>query len=534
MNNILRNSILAFVATLTTFGSVFATHPKPRLVVNIVVGTMRSDDIERFSDNLTQGGFKRIINGGANYTDANYDFSHCNTASTLATIATGAHPSDHGVIGDYWWSYADGSRTSLIDDTKSRPIPFSTGTGNYSANRLIAPTIGDMLISDNPNSKQFTIAIDPLSAIVLNGKSGIPIWAETNQTHWTTASTFTNALPAWLDKYNRDDVNESYILSRWTPLYKASMYKNSEVAIMEGINNKHTKLLSKINLKLTTSAYGKMCYTPAGNTMLLKLASAIIEKEGLGIDDNTDILNIYLDSSRYIAETYGPESMEYEDMIYRLDKDINELLNQLYGNADDTSHIMVVITSAHGTSPSYNPVDKSERDRFNTRQMEVMVNAYLSAHHGSDNYILGYNNKSIYLNHKAIHEHKLSIDDIREEVAVFLLQLRGVATARSTTALRNSAFTEGRARLMQNSFYASRSGDVIIDLMPGWIIDDSEHRSSAVGGYLYDRHVPLMIYGGGITTKRVDEQVDMSYLAPTICHAIGINTPWSSEGTTLP
>lgn len=534
MNNTLRNSILALVAIIATIGGAYAAHSKPRLVVNIIVGTLRNDDIERFSDNLTQDGFKRIMNGGAYYTDAIYDFSHCCDASTLATIATGALPSDHGIVSDSWWSYADGSRISLIGDVKSHPVPFSTGSGSYSANRLIAPTMGDMLLSTNPDSKQFTIAIDPLSAIVLNGKSGTPIWAETNQTHWTTASAFANTLPAWLDKYNRDDINERYTLSRWTPLYKASMYKNSEVAIMEGINNKHTMLLSDVNLKLTESAYGKMCYTPAGNTMLLKLAATIIDKEGLGIDDNTDILNICLDSSRYIAETYGPESLEYEDMIYRLDKDINELLSTLYGNAEDTSHIMVVITSAHGTSPSYNPVDRSERDRFNTRQMEVMVNAYLSAHHGSDSYILGYNDKAIYLNHKVILEKKLSIDDIRDEVAVFLLQLRGIATARSSTALRNSAFIEGRARLMQHSFYASRSGDILFDLMPGWIIEDSSYRSSAVGGYTYDRHVPIMIYGGGIATKMVDQQVDMSHLAPTICHSIGIDAPWSSEGTTLP
>ena len=534
MNNILRNTLLLVLAIATTMGNAYATHTKPRLIVNIVVGTMRSDDIERYGDNFTHDGFRRIMRDGACYTEASYDFSNIAPATTLSTIATGAHPSDHGAISDYWWSYADGACVSLIEDKKSHPIPFSTGSGSYSAHRLIAPTMGDMLLSNNTESKQFTIAIDPLSAILLNGKHGTPIWAETNQTDWTTSSAFASAIPAWLERYNRDNVNKRYALSRWTPLYKASMYKNAEVAVLEGINNKHTKLLSNINLRLSESEYGHMCYTPAGNTMLLKLAATIIEKEALGIDDNTDILNICLDSARYIAETYGPESMEYEDMLYRLDRDINEFLDTLYGNASNNSHIMVVVTSAHGTSPSYNPVEKMERERFNTRQMEVMVNAYVSAHHGSDNYILGYNNKAIYLNHKAIYERKLSVDDIRDEVAVFLLQMRGIATARSATALRNSAFMEGRARLMQHGFYASRSGDVIIDFMPGWIIESFSFRSSAVGGYIYDRHVPLMIYGGGIKQKVYTEHVDMSWLAPTICRIIGIDAPWSSEGIVLP
>lgn len=534
MNRILRNSITTIAIAIATIGATFAAQSKPRLIVNIIVGSMRSDDIERFGDNLTQGGLKRVMNGGAYYTNANYDFSHCNAAATLATIATGANPSDHGVVGDSWWSYADGSHISLIADAKSHPVPFSTGSGSYSANRLISPTVGDMLIDSNAESKQFTIAIDPLSAIVVNGKQGTPLWAETNKTYWTSASAFVHSIPQWLDEYNRKETNSKYRLNRWTPLYKASMYKNSEVAVIEGINNKHTKLLSDINLKLTDSEYGHMCYTPAGNTMLLKLAAAIIRNESLGIDDNPDIINICLDSARYIAETYGPESMEYEDMIYRLDKDINDLLSELYGKSQDNSHIMVVITSAHGTSPSYNPVGKGERERFNTSQMEVMVNAYVSAHHGSDSYLLGYKNRALYLNHKVIYERKLSVDDIRDEVAVFLLQMRGIATVRSSTALRHNAFTEGRARLMQHSFYAPRSGDILIDLMPGWIIESNDYRSSSDGGYIYDRRVPLMIYGGGITQKVVDESVDICNVAPTICNSLGIDAPWSSEGTTLP
>lgn len=532
MNKLLRHSIIAIVALIATCGTATAQQ-KPRLVINIVVGTMRGDDLERFESNFTEGGFKRLISGGRYFNNAYYKFAHCTAATTLATLSSGAQPADHGVVGSHWWSYADGSYTSLIEDNKSYPIPFSTGTGNYSAKRLVAPTMGDMLLMKSPESKQYTIAIDPLSAIVMNGKAGVPLWAETNKTYWTTATSFTETIPEWIKRYNSDDTNSDYALSRWTPLYKAAMYKNSEVAVMEGISNKATKLLSDVNLNLDESKYGAMCYTPAGNTMLLKFAERLIAEESLGIDDNTDILNICLDSARYIAETYGPESMEYEDMLYRLDRDINEFLTHIYGSGD-TRNIVVTLTAAHGTSPSYNPVDGKEHERFNTRQMEVMVNAYVCAHHGSSDYLLGFANNAIYLNHKAIYENKLSVEQIRDEVAIFLLQMRGVSTARSATALRNSAFTEGRAAFMQRGFYAARSGDVLIDLAPGWIIESSDYRSSATSGYIYDRHVPIVIYGGGMESATIDERVDPAALATTICELIDIDTPWSSEGVTLP
>lgn len=528
-----RHTITLIVALIATIGSVMAATPKPRLIINIVVGSMRSGDLERYSDNLCDGGFKRLMRGGCNYTNAYLGYSNCTTASGLATLSTGTQPSDHGAIGESWWNYVDGQHTLLIGDSKSHPVPFSTGSGNYSAHRLTSPTLGDLLLNTSPKSKQYTIAIDPLSAIVMNGKAGIPLWAESNRTHWTTSSAFTDVVPAWVVKYNQNDTNGSFQLSRWTPIYKAWMYKNEEIAIMEGIKDKHTKLLSDINLRLATSDYGKMCYTPAGNTQVLKLASTLVVQEGMGSDSDTDILNICLDTPRYIAELYGPESLEYEDMIYRLDKDLADFLTYVYAQVSDPSMIVVTLSSDHGTSPSYNPVDGQERERFNTRQMEVIVNAYLCAHHGSDEYILGYANNAIYLNHKAITAKKLKIDDIRDEVAIFALQLRGVASARSATALRNNSLSSGRGELMQQSFYAARSGDVVLDLMPGWIVE-SGNRSSSTSGYNYDRHIPLIIYGGGIEPSTIDSRVDPAHMAATLCTLIDIELPWSSDGSILP
>ena len=527
-------SLTLIIALIATIGGVRATTPKPRLIINIVVGSMRSSDLERYSDNFCDGGFNRLIKGGRNYTNAYLAYSQCSTASGIATLATGTEPCDHGVIGDSWWSYTDGQHISLIGDSKSHPIPFSTGTGNYSAHRLTSPTLGDLLLTTTPLSKQYTVAIDPLSAIVMNGKAGIPFWAESNRTHWTTSSAFVETLPSWIAKYNQADTNGSYKLSRWTPLYKAWMYKNEEVAVMEGIKDKHTKLLSNINLRLSASDHGKMCYTPAGNTMVLKFASSLMVQERLGLDADTDILNICLDTPRYIAETYGIESLEYEDMLYRLDKDIADFLTYIYAQVSDPSMIIVTLSSAHGTAPSYNPVDDKERERFNTRQMEVIVNAYISAHHGSDEYILGYANNAIYLNHKTINSKKLKIDDIRDEVAIFALQLRGVASARSSTALRNNSFVGGRGELMQNSFYAGRSGDVILDFMPGWIVESSSQRTSSTSGYNYDRHIPLVIYGGGLKPATIDSRVNPAHLAATLCTLIDIELPWSSDGSVLP
>ena len=93
-------------------------------------------------------------------------------------------------------------------------------------------------------------------------------------------------------------------------------------------------------------------------------------------------------------------------------------------------------------------------------------------------------------NHNLVYEKDLSLADIQNEVATFAMQFRGVSHALSATAMRTSYFGSGYARKMQNSFYPRRSGDVIINPMPGWIEEHDHKRSSSGSMYGYDTRVP--------------------------------------------
>jgi hypothetical protein len=219
-------------------------------------------------------------------------------------------------------------------------------------------------------------------------------------------------------------------------------------------------------------------------------------------------------------------------MLYRLDKDLGEFLTFVYSLVDNPLKVAVVVTSDHGTSPSYNPIGGRERERFNVRQMEVIVNAFLGARYGSDSYVLGFANNALYLNHQLLNNKQLSIDTIREEIATFMLQLRGISSAISASSLRNTSFAEGRSRLMQQSYFATRSGDVIIDFMPGWIIEDNSIRSSSDAGYNYDRRVPLIIYGI-LKSGTFGRDVNMTEVAPTLTTLLGIDQPWASTASPL-
>ena len=169
---------------------------QPRLLVNIVVSSMQADDLERYADNMTNGGFKRLLNGGVYFSNASYDYMQTTTPVSLATIATGAMPSTHGVVADGWFDYVANKRISLIDDSKEQSVNYSGGTGTYSPRNLSAQTLSDVLAQNNEQSRIASIAIDPLSAIVMAGHKGDVYWMETLHTDWTTSTYYNKELPA--------------------------------------------------------------------------------------------------------------------------------------------------------------------------------------------------------------------------------------------------------------------------------------------------------------------------------------------------
>lgn len=533
MRKFLRHILAVTVLVAGSIYSVTAQNT-PRLVVNIVVSSMGANDVEQYENNFTSTGFRRLLYGGQRFTNATYDYMQTSTPVSLATLTTGAMPSIHGVVGERWFDYVDNTLITLIDDDQEHSVNYSSGTGNYSPRNLIAETLSDALARQSANSRIATIAVDPLSAVVMAGHSGEVYWMESVQTDWTTSSYYTETLPEWVAQYNEKDKNQDYSIKRWTALLPYDSYRNSQVSVIEGLQSKTNKQIvhvldSELPKELMDDIHYQMCYTPAGNSATLAFARELISKNEMGKDDVPDMINIVLDTPRMISSRFGPESVEYEDMIYRLDRDLEEFFTFLATQVKESRQLMIVLTSDHGTSPSYNN-PKRKNERFNVRQAEVITNAFIGSMHGNGEWVLGCIDHSMYLNHNLIIDKGLSLSAIQNDVATFVMQLRGVSQAITAEALRSSYFGGGYGRKIQNGYYARRSGDVVINLMPGWIDENEGVRSSSGSMYRYDSHVPLIIYGGNTKAVVREEAFDMTSLAATEAYILGIAAPSAAEG----
>ncbi len=513
-----------------------ATSTPPKLVVNIVVGAMRAGDIERYRSSLEQGGFLRFSDGGVNFTNANYNFHQTTTLPSLATLSTGALPSSHGVVSDRWWEYIMGDRVDLVVDKDATNLDYHLRNGGYSAYNLISPTLTEALLVQSPQSKSLSIALSPEAAIVVNGTKGATYWVDPLTCEWGSSTAFMSRLPEWCVSYNKSTAIGLIAGDRWVSLLPGKLYVNSFSTTL-----KSKSLLRKYESSRVPSGksraeqnkikYEQLAYTPAGNRAIFDYAKLAIEKMELGVDSHPDIVNIYLDPARNIAQRYGAESVETEDMLRRLDREIADFVTHLTRNMP-LGEIVFVVTSDHGISPLSH--DGEPNGRFNSSQFVVLVNSFLRARYGDDNWVLGYADRNLYINHDLAFQHKLAISEVQNEIASFALQFRGVAHALTASAMRNGYFGGGYGHKMQNSFYPRRSGDVVLNFMPGWIEERTEVRADSGSIYSYDSHVPLIIYGEGYFVRRtVGREVVMESVAPTIARILQIGAPVTSEGEAL-
>ena len=91
---------------------------KPKIVVGIVVDQMRYDFIDRFWNDFSQNGFKKLVNTGHFCRNTNFGYMPTFTGPGHASIFTGTTPSTHGIIANNWF------------DKESEKLIYCAGDGD--------------------------------------------------------------------------------------------------------------------------------------------------------------------------------------------------------------------------------------------------------------------------------------------------------------------------------------------------------------------------------------------------------------------
>lgn len=526
--------VFLFLMTLPVFGQSSFKSPedRPKLVVGIVVDQMRYEYIPRFWSKYGDDGFKRLVNQGYSFTNNHFNYFPTYTGPGHAAIYTGATPSVNGIVGNSWYQRSDKAGMYVVSDTTVQTVG---GDGDArSPVNLLSTTVTDELKKANKESKVIGISIKDRGAVLPAGHLGDgAFWYDDDTGHFVTSTWYADALPDWITAFNEKNLAQEYAGRSWEPLMDISEYTESNIddSAYEGTFGEEEAPVFPHGMDGSLS---RIQSSPYGNTLVAALGKAAVEGEQLGRDSITDFLAVSFSSTDYVGHKFGPNSIELEDTYLRLDRDIADLLSYLDKEVGKGNY-MVFVTSDHGVVDVPAALDDQglPGGNFDSDTALDSLQNYLTTEFGKGEWIESYGNQQVYLNRDVVQEQEISLEIIQHEAARFLRRFKGVASTNTAYNLETEGYSEGLQAMYRRGHYSSRSGDVYIQLAPGWLDSSSEVGTSHGSPYNYDTHVPLVFYGWNIPQGSSSRKTVIPQIAPTVSNMLQIELPSGSHDEVL-
>jgi predicted AlkP superfamily pyrophosphatase or phosphodiesterase len=538
---------------------------RPRLVLVIVVDQFRADYFDRFGDLFApNGGLRRLMRDGAQWTNANYDHMPTYTAPGHATIMTGAWPAETGIIANDWYDREAGRIVSNASDPEDKPERprwqlFGGGAGERASSprRLIASTLGDEIRLVNGRSKVIGISSKDRGALLPAGRhANAAYWFSALTGNMVSTNYYFNELPAWVARYNAARPADKYCGMEWTRLLRdTGEYERragADAPPWENIGTAADTNAFPHRVGGSAAAASRECwsvldYSPFSNDLLVGFAQAAIENENLGRDADTDVLTVSFSANDYIGHRFGPYSHEAMDITLRTDGQIGALLDFVNAKVG-LQHTLIAFTADHGVAPipeHASAMGLTGGRISNTDIMNAARNAVRArfGRKGEDkdstaDYISEtLYNANIFFNTVALKRDGINREEIERVVAEAVLTVPGINRAFTRTQLETGSISAGdvMGRRVLHGFHPRRSGDVIMVQEPFKYFSEGANPIPATHGspYSYDTHVPLIIMGQGVVPGRYAQTATPADIAPTLASILRIQPPSNTVGRVL-
>jgi hypothetical protein len=300
----------------------------------------------------------------------------------------------------------------------------------------------------------------------------------------------------------------------WEPYYATGVYSYS---VYDGIPREFNYTFRKGDAEAVRRYKTSACI----NDEVTMLAKTCVAGAMFGRNKTTDMLCVGYYAGNYEHSSESVRPIELQDIYCRLDRNITELIRSVEEKVG-AGNALFAITST-GYADAHRPDIKFfslPAGDLKTDRYCALLNIYLGAIYGKDNYVEGSYLNEIFLNHALIEKKQLMMKDVLDRCKEFLCQVSGVKRVyASFDLLSGGADAEVRA-----SYNADRSGDLILEVAPGWTLIDDRWNERI---YCNRTHVPVPIifYGGGFEPQYYRTPVAVESIAPTIAHILRISAP---------
>jgi predicted AlkP superfamily pyrophosphatase or phosphodiesterase len=503
---------------------------KPKLVVVLVLDQFRGDYLDRFrADFKTPNGFNLFLKRGAYFPECYYDYANTMTAPGHSTIGTGAYTNGHNIAVNDWWDLDRSTKHtfSSVEDADYPLVGASSGAeAGASPRNELASTLGDeVVLATGGKAKLFGISLKDRAAILTSGHASQgAYWIDHATGHFESSKYWMNALPAWVEEFNSKGRAEQ---------------ARKEAGAADG------------------DFYDKVGDSPAAVSYELDFAKALIEHEGLGKDDVTDVLTISLSSTDILGHEVGPDSPRQQEMIDATDVYLNDFFNFLQTHVDGgLDNVWVSLTGDHGVAPSPSVAigEGMPAASFSAKAVWTELDRELSARFSPNapvQFVLGGELPYIQLDARAFQRFSVNEADAETLVKDLLPGALDATQPKALTADPNSRLLKPatlrriytkvqiaagnvpntkEGRLILHSFTTNGGWWVMVSpgmyQMSGYEQTGTTHYSP----YSYDRHVPLAFFGAPFVPGTYLTRTAPVDIAATFAALLRINQPTACVG----
>jgi predicted AlkP superfamily pyrophosphatase or phosphodiesterase len=544
------------LVVLSTGSAVFAdssSESRVKLVLQITIDGLRADLLNRYRNRFAEGGFRYLLDEGAVYTNAHYQHANTETIVGHTTLATGAFPSEHGMIGNAWFDREAGELAYNIEDPESPIIPTRetetkgeqvdpaqklSRTQGRSPVAILAATLSDGLAAFySGRSKIFGVSGKDRGAVPMAGHTGKAFWFSTDTGDFVTSTYYYDAYPDWVRDWNAQRKAESHADSSWILLNDAATYllghqdDRAYEVDLKGYGRVFPHPFGKQDDKLL---YTRLLASPVGDQLVLDFSKALVRQELLGQDPVPDYLSISFSSVDVVNHFFGPSSLENEDVVLQLDRTLADLF-AFVDKTVELKNTLIVLSADHGMAdmPEYMTGLGYAAGRLYPDDVIKAANEAGRRLFGINEVVRFFFRPYLYLDNEKISAAKLDPTVVERRVAPALTETDGIALAVPRSGLPPLQVTPAVERIQRN-FHASRSGDIYVAQQPYWFMFDKGPVAAMHGSpWRYDTHVPIIFAGATIKAQTVHRLVHPVDVAPTIAVFLGMTTPSSAQGAPL-
>jgi Type I phosphodiesterase / nucleotide pyrophosphatase len=423
---------------------------------------------------------------GAHFPDCRHAASAF-SATAVATLATGAWPSQHGIVADLWF-----------DRASKKVVPARVEA-------LDATTLAAQAAAED-GARVYVVAASAAHAGIFAGSPDANVFWMDNSGQFAARG----GAPDWLAEFNTRNSPENLHNAKWMAV--GAKADAPPLRTLTYDQNHPGEFLA---------LYRSSPFAQAAPFDLLR---ECIVRERLGQTGSLDFVCVLSSASALLGYETGGRSPLMQQMVLQLDRQIEALLADLGRVVGDTGFALALV-GGHGAPPEPAPGSRMRMAVSGEALARSVATALAANKLGAvEKYVYPF----LYLDTGGSHD----LEPLRLAAARAALEYPAVANYYTADGAWSTG-GEWRRRFL-NSFHAKRSGDVMLSYRPEYIEDFGQGRGVSYGSlYNYDVRVPLFLYGPPFRMGVYESPVESVDVAPTLARAMGVATPSSSVGRVL-